>query len=299
MSDAPRNVIEALNRVMAELPAIGKDSKAADQQGSYAYRGIEAIIAHVQPLLAKHGIVFVPEVLQRETVPIVVGNGKQWTDTVLTVRYQVWCSNVDMADLGPQVEGHNVLTVGPLVGIGRDGSDKGANKAMTQALKYALLQVLMIGDRADDADGTTVEAETAETVTAEEVERREAAMRLLDEIKSLDDEGRRAELAGWLDESGIPRAPGKMKMTQIAAVEAWLHEPAPNPEPARNPSASLHDLTDEEREMALVGAMKPAALKDALRQRNMLDEADSEKVMRNRLMMALRSERVEGEAVHN
>ncbi len=42
----PTNVIEALARVEAELPGIGKDQKASEQQGGYAYRGIEAITAH-------------------------------------------------------------------------------------------------------------------------------------------------------------------------------------------------------------------------------------------------------------
>lgn len=137
----PGNVIAALARVMHELPGIGKDSKAAEQQGGYAYRGIEAITAGAQRLLGRYGVVFVPEVLDVDTRDLVV-NGKPWTDTVLRVRYRVF---------GPGgLEDH--VDVGPLVAIGRDNSDKGANKAMTQAFKYALLQVLCIGDPKDDAD---------------------------------------------------------------------------------------------------------------------------------------------------
>ena len=44
------------------------------------------------------------------------------------------------------------MTAGPFHALGRDNSDKGVNKAMTQAYKYMLLQVLCIGDRKDDAD---------------------------------------------------------------------------------------------------------------------------------------------------
>ena len=37
------NVVEALARVMRDLPAIGKGGRASAQQGGYAYRGIEQI----------------------------------------------------------------------------------------------------------------------------------------------------------------------------------------------------------------------------------------------------------------
>ena len=141
----PDNVIAALAKVMSELPAIGKDSTASSQQGGYAYRGIEAITSEAQTLFAKYGVVFVPRVVSHRTEPITV-NGKPWTDTFLEVEYDVF---------GPNGKGDgppDKITVGPLLAIGRDNSDKGANKAMTQAFKYALLQVLCISDKKDDGD---------------------------------------------------------------------------------------------------------------------------------------------------
>lgn len=135
---APTNVVGALAAVMADLPGIGKGEKSA--QG-YSYRGIEQITAQAQPLLAKYGVVFVPQVLEVETREVIV-NGKPWTDERLRVLYTVY---------GPGgVE--DKITVGPVLGIGRDNSDKGANKAMSQAYKYALLQTLCIGDAKDDGD---------------------------------------------------------------------------------------------------------------------------------------------------
>jgi hypothetical protein len=144
----PTNVVGALARVMAEIPGIGKDSQAAAQQGGYKYRGIEAITIHVQPLLAKYGVVFVPRVASTEVVDIEV-NGKPWTDTRLLVDYTIY---------GPGgIDDH---IPGPCIyALGRDNSDKGANKAMTQAFKYAMLQVLCISDAKDDADGATHEAD--------------------------------------------------------------------------------------------------------------------------------------------
>ncbi|MFF0904039.1 UNVERIFIED_CONTAM: ERF family protein [Kocuria sp. CPCC 205316] len=134
----PTNVIQALARVMEELPAIGKENKS--QQG-YNYRGIEQITAHAQRLFGKYGIVFVPHVQERKTVDLVV-NGKPWTEEQLHVGYTVY----GPGGITDKIE------VGPVLGLGRDNSDKGANKAITQAYKYALLQTLCISDAKDDAD---------------------------------------------------------------------------------------------------------------------------------------------------
>lgn len=146
MTTTPVPVSSALAQVMAALPAIGKSGQAAASQGGYSYRGIEQITAHCQPLFALHGIVFVPRVVRHEVKDITVAN-KPWTDTFLLVEYDVF---------GPAGD-H--ITVGPVVGVGRDNSDKGANKALTQAFKYALLQVLCISDAKDDGDGQTHEAD--------------------------------------------------------------------------------------------------------------------------------------------
>lgn len=147
----PANVVDAIARVMADLPGIGKGGKADPAQGGYAYRGIEQITAEAQTLFARHGVVFVPSVEDHQTRDLTLNN-KPWTDTILRVSYTVY---------GPGgVE--DQFKVGPLVGIGRDNSDKGANKAMTQVFKQALVQVLCIGDGKDDTDGTTHEADAVQ-----------------------------------------------------------------------------------------------------------------------------------------
>ena len=146
----PKNVVTALAAVIAEMPAIGKDAQASSAQGGYSYRGIEAITARVQPLLAKHGVVFAPEVIEWTEKDITV-NGKPWTDQRLKVRYTIY---------GPGGPQDCIQTT--VVGIGRDNSDKGANKAMSQAFKYLLLQTLCIADPKDDGDKESHEAEAVE-----------------------------------------------------------------------------------------------------------------------------------------
>jgi hypothetical protein len=147
---------------MAELPAIAKDQKSP--QG-YQYRGIEQITKEAQGLFAEYGIVFAPQVEMFEQRDLVV-NSKPWTDQRLLVRYKVY---------GPGGIEDFIEVCVP--GIGRDNSDKGANKAMSQAFKYALLQVLCIADAKDDADAdASHEAEPpASSAPATPVERPPAA----------------------------------------------------------------------------------------------------------------------------
>ncbi len=144
------NVIVALSRVIRDMPGIKKDSQSAAAQGGYAYRGIEAITREAAPLFAKHGIVFVPKVVQWDRDQITVAN-KPWTDDRLLTTYRVY---------GPG-GAEDFIEVGPIPSVGRDNSDKGTNKALTQAFKYALIQTLCIGDSKDDADGQTFERDTA------------------------------------------------------------------------------------------------------------------------------------------
>lgn len=146
---APANVTEALAKVIAEIPGIGKDQTAAPQQGGYAYRGIEQITKHVQPLFAKYGIVVAPHVHSFEVDHIEV-NGKPWTDTRCLISYTVY---------GPNGTDDRI-EVGPFLTIGRDNADKGANKCATQGYKYLLLQMLCISDAKDDGDQQSVEADS-------------------------------------------------------------------------------------------------------------------------------------------
>ena len=144
----PLSVVQALTAVMAEMPSIGKGDKSPE---GYAYRGIEAITKHLQPLLAKHGVIIAPSATVTEVRPSpAMKDG--WQDVYMQVDWKVY---------GPDGSSIEARTNG----VGRDRSDKGANKAQTQALKYLLLQMLCIADKADDADGLTYEHERVERPT--------------------------------------------------------------------------------------------------------------------------------------
>jgi hypothetical protein len=129
----------AIAAIIGDLPGIGKDQQMGTGQFGYAYRGIEQITQHVQPLLAKYGVVIVP---RAKLVTITPAHDAKpgWQDTVLAVDWLI---------VGPDASTMEASTIG----VGRDNSDKGANKAMSQAFKYLLLQLLCISDAKDDADG--------------------------------------------------------------------------------------------------------------------------------------------------
>lgn len=148
---AAGNVIEALSRVIRDLPGIGKDQQASAQQGGYRYRGIEAITREAGELFARHGIVFAPKLSRWHPRTDLTINGKPWTDERVEVTYTVY---------GPGGR-EDCIEVGPIPALGRDNSDKGTNKCLTQAFKYALIQTLCIGDAKDDADGQTHEVDQA------------------------------------------------------------------------------------------------------------------------------------------
>lgn len=154
MPDTPKpsNVIEAIAAVIAEMPSVGKERNMSSPSGSYKYRGIEDMTGAAGPLLGKHGVVIVPKVESVEIKDVTL-NSKPWTRTELMVSYRIFGP-------GPSAD-ISEISAGPFLAIALDNSDKGSNKAMTQAYKQLLLQILCISDSKDDPDESSPQADTA------------------------------------------------------------------------------------------------------------------------------------------
>lgn len=148
----PSNVIEAIAAVIAEMPSVGKERNMSSPSGSYKYRGIEDMTGAAGPLLGKHGVVIVPKVESVEIKDVTL-NSKPWTRTELMVSYRIFGP-------GPSAD-ISEISAGPFLAIALDNSDKGSNKAMTQAYKQLLLQILCISDSKDDPDESSPQADTA------------------------------------------------------------------------------------------------------------------------------------------
>lgn len=117
---------------MSEIGHIEKD-KFVEIKGKVAYEYIshDAVSANVRVPFLKYGIMVLPSVISHEN------NGNR---TELTVKVEF--INVDKPDDRIAVE---------VVGYGVDNADKGPGKALSYAVKYAYLKLLMLNS-ADDIE---------------------------------------------------------------------------------------------------------------------------------------------------
>ena len=122
-------IYQKINAIMREIPAIGKD-KQNKQQG-FAYRGIDDVMNVLFPLLSRHGVFVVPEVLSTSRSERTTKNGGNMAFTVSTVKYTFYAT-----------DGSSVSAI--TTGEGMDGADKSTNKSMAAAMKYAFFQTFCI-----------------------------------------------------------------------------------------------------------------------------------------------------------
>jgi hypothetical protein len=123
------NIYTLINKVMSDIGAVGKASRNT-QQG-YSFRGIDDLYGAVQPALVKYGVFYVTNVEKIEQSTKESKSGGLLTCTVLTVSFTFYA---------PDSSSIVVRTVGE----GMDSGDKSCSKAMSTALKYALLQLFCI-----------------------------------------------------------------------------------------------------------------------------------------------------------
>ena len=123
-----RNIAQRLNAAMADVDYVQKEKKAGM---NYSIVSHDAVTAKVRPILQKHGIVYYPCDLH------VTQNGNR-TEAVMTVRFENIDNRSDYIDVAT-------------LGYGVDPQDKGPGKAISYAVKYALLKVLGL-ETGDDPD---------------------------------------------------------------------------------------------------------------------------------------------------
>ncbi len=138
--DSPKSesIFELIPLVMSEVGAIEKNRKNTQGSG-YMFRGIDDVYEALQPVLHKHGVFFVPTVLEstREDRTSKAGGGLIYT--VLKIKYTFFAK-----------DGSHFETV--VVGEAMDSGDKSANKAMSAGLKVACLQIFCIPTQETDKD---------------------------------------------------------------------------------------------------------------------------------------------------
>lgn len=124
------NIYKSIPAIIGDIEAI-KKTKKDNTAIKYAYRGIDEFMNALNPLLAKHKVSLMPEVLENSRETFTSSNGARMTNVVMRVKYTLY------ADDGTSLNGI-------VIGEGFDSGDKASNKAMSIALKYFIMQVFMV-----------------------------------------------------------------------------------------------------------------------------------------------------------
>lgn len=123
-----------MNEVMKAVGAIGKEQFNSHQK--FKFRGIDQFVNALYPALCDHGVFMVPECVSEhhEIREVTRSNGNSGVDNVvhLMMKYTFYA------------EDGSSVTIGPIPAEGLDSGDKSTTKALSFALKYALIQTFSI-----------------------------------------------------------------------------------------------------------------------------------------------------------
>lgn len=156
------NIYQAINAVMKDCGAVGKDSR--NPQQGYQYRGIDAVMNAINPALTKNKVFVAPEVLEQTREERQSAKGGLLIYSIVKVKYTFYAE-----------DGSNVSAV--VMGEGMDSGDKATNKAMSAAFKYALFQTFCIPtEEMIDSEIDSPEPKKKDTIT--EAEAKNLAMEI-------------------------------------------------------------------------------------------------------------------------
>ena len=143
--------IEVYKAIVAVQSALAKEGISKDrtctQGASYKFRGIDDVFNALAPLLAEAHLCVLPRMLSRESVERTSKQGGALFYITVSAEF----------DFVSAVDGSK-HTVGPMYGEAMDSGDKGTNKAMSAAYKYAAFQAFCIPTEGDnDSENQTHE----------------------------------------------------------------------------------------------------------------------------------------------
>jgi hypothetical protein len=201
------NILQRLNAVMKEVTYIQKEKKPNMR---YSIVSHDVVTAKVRPAMVNHGVIYYPVDFQMTQV----GNRTQLTCRVVFA----------------SIDDPNDRIIVDSAGFGIDDQDKGPGKAISYAVKYALLKALGLesGDDPDedqevvynDADILTIkefEDETTACLTVADLDKLNARMK-----EELLDAASRQQAAG---QAAITK--WKMRKKTLTAKEQATKVPEP------------------------------------------------------------------------
>lgn len=142
---------------MKEIGSVGKDQKNVSQ--GFKFRGIDQFVNALYPALTKHGVFMTTEVLDEshELKEVERSSGKKAVDKHVSIKMKYTFHAED---------GSSVSSSVPAEGL--DSGDKATNKALSAALKYALIQTFSIPTQdmeEADRESLTISSPSPTTIT--------------------------------------------------------------------------------------------------------------------------------------
>jgi hypothetical protein len=127
-------IFKKMSEVMKDVGSVGKDQR--NQAQGFAFRGIDQFVNALYPALVSNGVFMVPRCVSQssEVREVERGSGKKGFDKIVTL----------MMEYDFFAEDGSKVTIGPIPSEGLDSGDKATNKALSAALKYALIQTFTV-----------------------------------------------------------------------------------------------------------------------------------------------------------
>lgn len=127
-------IFKKMAEVMRDIGPVSKDQKNTAQ--GFKFRSIDSFVNSLHPALVKHGVFMAPRCVaeEHELKEVTRGSGKQGVDKHVTI----------MMEYDFFAEDGSKVTIGPIPAEGLDSGDKATNKALSAALKYALIQTFSV-----------------------------------------------------------------------------------------------------------------------------------------------------------
>jgi hypothetical protein len=142
-----KKIYPAMVAIMSSITALEKSRQ--NQAQGYRFRGIDDVYNMLHEIMADNGVFCLPNVVADRHEERTNQKGTVLIYRIVTMRYTF------MASDGSSVEA-------TAIGEGMDSGDKAANKAMSAAQKYALLQAFLIPT--EEATDKTITAATPTTI---------------------------------------------------------------------------------------------------------------------------------------
>jgi hypothetical protein len=131
MADPKLNIFQRINKVMADLAFVRKTKKVQN----YMTVTHDEVVNKVHPLLAKHGIVIVPQVVECKSAP----SGMVTSNNVPISLYE---ATIDFVFVS--IDDPNSSVTARISTHANDTGDKAPGKALSYGMKYAILKVFAL-----------------------------------------------------------------------------------------------------------------------------------------------------------